>query len=86
MGRPPHPGTGSDLQYISLGPVPALPDSPWECSQGRPRPPVGGMGRWQGGPFSRPWVNGTASEKEKQDPSQGKCQFPGAVSSLTLFG
>lgn len=48
-GQAPHPGTGSDLQYISLGPVPALPDSPWEWSQGRPRPPVGGMGRWGGG-------------------------------------
>lgn len=51
----------------------AAPGPQWEVWGG------GGVGA-----FSRPWV--TASGKEKQDQSQGKRQFPGAVSSLTLFG
>lgn len=45
----PHSGTGSDMQHFLWGPSQlCLSDSSWECSQGRPGPPVGGMGEVEG--------------------------------------
>lgn len=69
----PHPGTGSDMQHISLGPIPALPVRLIPGVQpGRPRDPHGRYGGWGRGVLR---TQGKPEKLQERKSRTGKCQF-----------
>lgn len=88
MGQAPHSGTGSDMQHISLGPIPVLPVRLIPGVQpGLPQAPCGRYGGGRGGekPFLGPRVTrksfseGKAGQGKVSDPRSG---FTTAFGSL----
>lgn len=75
MEQAPSPGTGSDMQHISLGPIPALPVrlilGVWPGRSG------GVAGAEE--EVSGPWVNRKSFREEKVGHVRRESQFPGGI-------